>query len=234
MEKNKREFVLVDKKKEADEITSLFFKPLKGKEYKYIPGQYVNIKPPLTVNHVKSYTISSVPSEKLVCLTVKKKGETSSALIDLHIGDKLNFDGPYGNFYPDKASKDIVMLAGGIGITPFFSIIKSKLKTDFNGHIILFYSNKRNSRTPFLKDIIKLSKKHPNFKVIFCLTEEKTKQPSVKEYTRINKKILSKYLASIDNKCYYVCGSISFVNDIWKILKEIGVKEELIFTESFF
>ena len=176
----------------------------------------------------------SIPSEKFVCLTVKRKGETSSALLDLHIGDKLCFEGPYGNFYPDKLSKDIVMLAGGIGITPFFSIIKDKLETSLGDSVVLFYSNKKINRTPFFRDIVKLSKKHHNLKVIFCLTEEKTKQFLVKEYTRINKKMIKKYVASMGNRCYYICGSISFVNDMWRVLKEIGVKEESIFTESFY
>ena len=219
---------------ETEDITSLFFKPVSGKKYKYVPGQYVNARPESVSGHGKAYTLSGTPDEKNICLTIKRKGEISSALINMPIGEKLKLEGPFGNFYPGKEEKDIVMLAGGIGITPFYSIIKSKLATGFDGKILLFYSNKNMSRAPFANDLIELSKENSIFKVVFCLTEEKTKRKSVKEYSRINAKMLEKYVASLKNKCYYICGSIGFVDDMWKMLKSTGIKEEFIFTESFF
>lgn len=230
-----REFILVDKKEEAENITSLFFKPTSGSKYKYIPGQYVNIRPLGVQGHGKSYTISSTQSEKFVCITVKRKGVVSSALVDLRVGDKLILEGPYGNFYPENNVKDIVMIAGGIGITPFYSVIKSKLESKNNKNkILLIYSNKTTKETPFFEELINLEKNSSLLKVVYCLTQEKKRYSQVKEYSRIDKKILKKYIASVDNKCYYVCGSISFVDDMWRALKGVGVPEECIFTESFF
>ena len=233
-QENKKEFCLVKKTVEAENITSLYFKPVDGKKYKYISGQYVNIKPMSISGHGKSYTISSTPQEKFLCITIKKKGEVSSSIIHLSIGEKIILEGPYGNFYPEKDVKDIVMIAGGIGITPFFSIIKSKLKSNTKNKILLFYSNKTVDQAPFFKELNELSKKCASFNVIHFLTEEKKKHTSIKEYKRINRILLEKYLVSYKNKCYYVCGSIKFVDDMWKILKSMGVLEEFIFTESFF
>ena len=234
MEKNNREFILIRKKDEAENITSLFFKPVDSLEYKFIPGQYVNIKPQSIIGHSKSYTISSLPTEKNIVITIRRKGEVSSAILDLPIGGKLFFDGPYGYFYPEGNDGDLVMLAGGIGITPFYSIIKSKLLSNFKSNITLFYSNKSIDKIPFFDELNKMSKDYPFLKIIYCLTDEGINHPLIKEYSRINKKILEKYIVSVDKKCYYVCGSVEFVNDIWKILKSIGVEEEKIFTESFF
>ena len=234
MQKNNKEFILINKKNEAENITSIFFKPTDGIKYKYIPGQYVNIKPPSITGHNKSYTISSIPSDEFVCITIKRKGEVSSALIDSKVGDKLMFNGPYGYFYPEKAVGDIVIIAGSIGITPFYSFIKDTFYSKNKNNILLFYSNKKINQTPFFDELNKLSKDHPVFKIIHCLTEEKTKHPLVKEYVRINEKMLKKYIVSANNKCYYVCGSVEFVDAIWKTLKKIGVLEEFIFTESFF
>ena len=71
MSKNNREFVLVNKKAEAENITSLFFRPVDGLGYQFMAGQYVNIKLPTISGHSKSYTISSTPNDKLISLTVK-------------------------------------------------------------------------------------------------------------------------------------------------------------------
>ena len=234
MQNNKREFILINKKEEAENIISLFFKTVDGFKYEYISGQYVVVKPDISTGRGKSYTISSDLSEENICITVKRKGEVSSFLIDLKIGDSIFFEGPYGNFYPKKEDKDIVMIAGGIGVTPFFSIIKNKIKLDFKKQIFLLFSNKSIERTPFFKELNNISKINSHFKVIYCLTKDKTENPLIREYTRIDERIIKKYIISLDNKNYYICGSVEFVNDMWKTLKDIGILEELIFTETFY
>lgn len=234
MSQNNREFILISKKDEAENITSLSFRPVDNLDYKFISGQYVNIKPPSISGHGKFYTISSIPSDENIVITIKRKGEVSSAMIDLFIGDKLFFDGPYGYFYPEENSGDLVMIAGGIGITPFYSIIKNLLKSNYKNNILVFYSNKILKETLFLNELKKIEKNNLFLKVINILTQENNKTPLVQEYSRIDEKMLKKYITSVDNKSYYVCGSVSFVNDIWKMLKKIGIKEDKIFTESFF
>ena len=231
---NDREFVLISKNNEAENITALSFRPADNLDYKFIPGQYVNIKPQTVSGHGKSYTISSLPSEKNIVITIKRKGEVSSAILDLHIGDKLFFDGPYGYFYPEGNSGDLVMLAGGIGITPFYSIIKDRLKSKSKNSIVLFYSNKTLKETPFLAELKNLEKDNLSLKVVNVLTQEDTKNPLIQEYSRINEKMLKKYINTFEDKRYYICGSIQFVNAMWKLLKVTGVSEDLIFTESFY
>ncbi|MFA5934814.1 MAG: FAD-dependent oxidoreductase [Candidatus Paceibacterota bacterium] len=234
MQNNKRDFILIKKTIEAEDITSLFFQTVDDLKFEYTSGQYIVFKPGTFGGRGKSYTISSDPSEEYICLTIKRKGEVSSALIDLNVGDKVLFEGPYGNFFPKIEYKDMVILAGGIGITPFYSIIKNKIKTGFEKQITLIYSNKTVFGTAFFEKLNKLSKDNSNFKVIYCLTGEEIKNPLVKEYTRINEEIIKKYSDSLKDKDYYICGSVGFVNDMWKILKNIGVQENCIFTETFY
>ncbi|MDD4804755.1 MAG: FAD-dependent oxidoreductase [Candidatus Pacebacteria bacterium] len=233
MQNNKREFILIEKKKETDGITSLFFKTVDGLRYEYVSGQYVVVKKEPT-GRGKSYTISSDPSLENICITVKRKGEMSSFLIDLNIGEKITFEGPYGSFYPKEEDMNIVMIAGGIGVTPFYSIIKNKIKLNFNKQILLLYSNKTVEKTPFFEGLNKLSENNSNFKIIYFLTGENTKNSLVNEYARISGETIKKYVKVLENKHYYVCGSIEFVNNIWKILKKIGIDESFIFTETFY
>jgi len=234
MENKKREFILESKKSEAENITSLFFRPADGLGFDFIAGQYVSVSLPSIPGRSKCYTISSSPSEKLVCLTVKKQGEFSSALIDSKVGDKLIFEGPYGNFYPEENCGDIVFIAGGIGVTPFFSVIKAKINSKSKSKMSLLYSNKTVSDIAFFDELNKLAKNKGIDKLVYFLTQEKGEHPLVQEYSRINKESLKRHLGSFDKRNYYLCGSVQFVNTVWKDLKESGVPEENIFTESFY
>lgn len=234
MRVNNREFILVDKKEEAKDVVSLFFKPTDNLEYSFISGQYVNITPDSMGGHGKSYTISSIPSEKLVCLTIKRRGKTSNAIIDLSLNSKIIFDGPYGFFYPEEDASEVVMIAGGIGVTPFYSYIKDIVEKKKNIKVTLLYSNQHKQAISFFDELLEISKNNPQIKVIYSLTQEKIKYPLIQEYTRIDEKILKKYLGVFIGKNYYICGSISFVNNFWKLLKTKEVMESAIFTESFF
>ncbi|MCF7898593.1 MAG: FAD-dependent oxidoreductase [Candidatus Pacebacteria bacterium] len=234
MKVNNREFILVDKKEEAENVTSLFFRPTDNLDYTFVAGQYVNITPQSSSGHGKSYTISSIPSEKLVCLTIKRRGKTSNTIIDYPVGTKVLFDGPYGFFYPEEEYNEIVMIAGGIGVTPFRSVIKDIVDKKKNTKVTLFYSNQYIKDISFLNELDEISKNSSQIKVIHCLTQEKTKHPLVNEYSRISEKLLKKQLVTFTGKSYYICGSIHFVNDFWKLLKDKEVSESDIFTESFF
>ena len=246
MENKNREFILISKKDEAENIVSLFFKPADGSDFNFIAGQYVSVKVPSIVGRSKCYTISSAPSEKLICLTVKRQGVFSLSLIDTAINDKLIFGGPYGNFYPDENCEDVVFIAGGIGVTPFFSVIKERLNSKLRPKITLLYSNKTISGIAFFDELNKLSENKAISNLVYFLTQEhpSTSSGRVQEYSRINKDLLKKHLGYFsaeggsvpgrEKRNYYLCGSIQFVNSIWKDLKEIGVPEENIFTESFY
>ncbi len=233
MKNNNIEFVLIEKKAETENVTSLFLKPVDDLKYNFIAGQYVNIKPNAD-SYGKSYTISSAPNEKLICITIKRKGETSSALIDMNVGEKIFLEGPFGYFYPESYEKEIVMIAGGIGITPFYSVIKEIINKNIKTKITLFYSNQNIKDVTFFDDLNSLAKNNLNIKVVHCLTQDKIKHDLIKEYSRIDKNILKKNLVNFENKNYFICGSIEFVNSMWKLVKDEGVHELNIFTESFF
>ena len=234
MQNNKREFVLVDKKPEATDVVSLLFKPTDGLDYDYRPGQYVDIKPPSIFGHGKSYTISSIPSDEFVSLTIKKCGTISSAMLDMQINDKVIFDGPHGNFYPEKQGCNIVMLAGGIGVTPFFSIINNIIKSGSDAKITLIYSNKTKNDITFFDSLNKLAANNPNLKIVYCLTQEKTTGLNVKEFNRIDQDMINKYVPYQKNTNYYICGSIKFTGDMWRVLRSMNIKESDIFTEAFY
>lgn len=232
----KNNFILKEKIKEANDIITLKFLPLKGKIFSFRAGQFIIIK---LINHElsnlsRAYTISSSPHENFLSITVKKIGKISEALHNLKIGDKVELSDPQGFFYPQDNTKDLIFLAGGIGISPFYSIIKDHLQKNLNKKIHLFYSNKTKNDIAFFEELEKLSSTSNNLKIIYFLTKEKIKHSRIKEFKRISSIKLKKYLTDLNKKHYLICGPVGFVNDIWKELKKNGVKEENIFTEAFY
>ncbi|MCL5017426.1 MAG: FAD-dependent oxidoreductase [Patescibacteria group bacterium] len=233
MSNKNREFALIEKKDEAENIVSLFFEPIDGRVFDFAAGQYVSVIIPSFSGSPKCYTISSSPQEKCVCLTVKKQGVFSSALIDSTIGDKFIFNGPYGNFYPEEDLGDLVFIAGGIGVTPFISIVKDRLARRIDPAPILLYSNKKNSDVAFFDKLNELAGSGA-VDVVYFLTQDNKKNSYVREYSRIGKGLIKKYIGSVESKKYYICGSMHFIGAIWKDLEALGVPNENIFMESFY
>ncbi|MCX6702385.1 MAG: FAD-dependent oxidoreductase [Candidatus Wolfebacteria bacterium] len=228
--------ILKEKKEEANDVVTLKFCPKNGELPDFRAGQFVmvGLANKELSGITKSYTISSAPGEKLLSITVKRKGSFSQALYDLKVGGEIKASEPQGFFFPSENSQDIVFLAGGIGITPFYSIIKDTFKKNPDKKIHLFYSNKTLGDIAFLKDLDKLSAEYKNLRIIHLLTREQTRDPRVKEFKRLDADILKRHLGDLSRKDYFICGSIGFVNDLWRELKKAGVKEEEIFTEAFF
>lgn len=237
--KNNSIYILKEKICKIDDIMTLKFLPVKGKIFSFIPGQFVNIHflDDRCGGQGKPYSISSIPSDNFLSITVKKIGRFSGALHNLKIGEKVEISFPQGYFYPKDEMKDIVFLAGGIGITPFYSIINYYFKQRISDrNLTLFYSNKTEKDTAFLKELNELAEKWQKFKIIYILTrqEKKNRFDKNKEFQRLNVKILKKHFKNLNDKHYFICGSIEFVNDLWKELKNNKIKEDNIRVESFY
>ncbi|MEK7144066.1 MAG: FAD-dependent oxidoreductase [Patescibacteria group bacterium] len=229
-------FILKKKIKETDDVVTLKFLPEKGKIFSFFAGQFVMVE--LINNELsdlkRAYTISSPPRENFLSITVKKIGRVSGALHDLKTGDKIKTNEPQGFFYPNNGAEELVFLAGGVGITPFYSIIKDFSQKGLDKNIHLLYSNKTKNDIVFFKELEKLSSEFRKFKITHFLTREKIKHPTIKEFERINSESLKKHLKFFDKKHYFICGPVGFVNGLWAELKKIGVKEDNIFTEAFY
>lgn len=231
-------FILKQKIKEAEGVMTLKFLAVKAKIFSFEPGQFVLVSflDNRAEKRVRAYSISSHPKEKFLAITVKKLGVFSSALHNLKIGEKIKVSPAQGDFYPKKSMKNLVFLAAGIGIVPFFCVLKD---WSYRGllnkcKIMLFYCNRTKKETAFFKEFNKIAKQEPNFKVIYFLTREKSKDKKIGEFCRPNIKILKKYLKNFKRKYYFLCGPMDFVNDLRQELKKNGVGENFIKTEALY
>lgn len=201
---------------------------------KYCAGQFINVFFDDTGNaEGKSYTISSEPSSSTLNITVKGVGQFSNTLCAMNVGDKVEASPPYGYFYSEEKNTTLIMIAGGIGVTPFRSMIMDSVTRNQNRNIIVFNSNKSVNDIVFRDEFEKIQQKNTFFTVKNYITQQDTIPGKMKK-GRITIDDIANETKNIQNKEFLICGSISFVRDFWKGLKEAGIPEETIYTEAFF
>ncbi len=197
-------------------------------------GQYITVFFPET-GHVegKSYSISNIISPTSFTITVKSIGVFSNKLIDLKVGDKLSASFPYGYFYTESDESSLVLISGGIGIAPFKAIIQESLLKTPNRKIILFYSNKTQKDIIFKNEWEDIIMKYPEtFRVNHYITQEHV-EGGIKS-GRIPVSDIIEQSKNLSDPEFFLCGSITFVRDYWRGLKDGGIPEISIYTEAFF
>ena len=238
---NFKELVLVDKKDVCDTIKSFYFKAKNGEKLpKHIPGQFLPFKiktdDAKMKEIIRTYSLSDLPNEDTYRISVKKiEGGIMSSYLhnNLEIGDSIEAMPPCGIFVLDEnLPKDmpIVLLSGGIAITPLLSILLANAK-DRN---IIFVQAVQNSNIhPFVSDIDNICKENnlKNF-VFYSNTLENDKlgkDYDVKGF--VTKEWIKENLPL--NAAFYFCGPPMFMESLEKNLIELGVSQDKINYEKF-
>ena len=158
---------LLAKKTVARETMEFTFEKPRG--FSFIPGQHLEwleLNPPETdaEGENRTFTISSAPFEKNLAFTTRMRDTAYKRVLkNLSRGDEIQISGLEGDFVlptNQLTSHPIVMLAGGIGITPFRSMLVQNAHDKTNQEIYLFYSNHKIEDTAFLEELTDLAKKH--------------------------------------------------------------------------
>jgi ferredoxin-NADP reductase len=225
---------------DAAEGTMAFrFEKPPGFDFK--PGQSVDVtllNPPETDSegNVRTFSIASAPFEdQLMFATRMRDTAFKRSLKKMPLGTVVNMDSAMGSFTLHKNSaKPAVFLAGGIGITPFSSILRQADHDRAPQKLYLFYSNRRPKDAPFIGVLQNLEKTNPHFRFIVTMTEmQRSKKTWNGETGRINKEMLSKYLDDLRWPIYYIAGPPAMVSGLRKMLVECGVDEDDIRTDEF-
>lgn len=206
--------------------------------FTFTPGQFVfitlDLKYPDDRGTKRQFSINNDPSEAQVIKITTRISESGfkKTLKDLEIGSELDL-GPIGGKFvlPEEKSKQLVFIAGGIGITPFMSMLRH-LKVAGNPYkeVSLVYSNRDQSSTAFLQEIQQMESEIPNFKLILSMTEDLQWEG---EKRRVDAQFIKDYFPSVNNNHYMVVGPPVMVEAVITSLAEAGVSEENIEVERF-
>jgi ferredoxin-NADP reductase len=151
------------------------------------------------------------------------------------LGTQVKIDPPMGSFMLHKNSaKAAVFMAGGIGITPFLSIVRQADYDRLPHKLHLFYSNRRPEDASFLDVLQLLEKTNPNFQLICTMTEmSKSKKEWKADTGQINQEMLSRHLTNLQGPIYYIAGPPVMVAGLRKMLVAANVDEDDIRAEDF-
>ena len=151
------------------------------------------------------------------------------------LGSAVKIEGPSGSLtLHNNVARTAVFVAGGIGITPFRSIVFRAAKEKLPHRIFLFYSNRRPEDAPFLYELQALEKENPNYKLVASMTEmAKSHQSWHGEVGLIDREMISRYLKDAISPIYYVAGPPEMVKGLHTMINEAGVDDDNIRAEEF-
>ena len=209
----------------------------------YTPAQFLTLY--FRVNntlHRRSYSISSSPLvDENLQTTVKrvKEGIVSNYIIDhLCEGNKIMSRQPAGKFFKppkDLKPKHYYLFAGGSGITPIFSIIKTALLSDPKNQVTLFYANRDESSIIYQQELANWQARYPSFRILHILTRPREKWCTIRK--RLNPQILEKYLvispADHASSLFYLCGPAGLMKTVEEFLQKKKINKKQIHKESF-
>jgi ferredoxin-NADP reductase len=192
------------------------------------PGQYMHYVFPHPKEDDRGeerwFTISAPPYEKNITLTTRFTDEKGSsfkkALADMKTGDTIEADGPKGKFIIEDFDTKYVLVAGGIGITPYRSML---LQFDHDGKmpdIELLYANRDSSFT-FDDEFSRLESKYPNFKVKKFVGDHHIEAKDLKPY------------ADDQSNTIYLSGPEPMIENFEEMLQDMGVLEDRLKTDFF-
>ena len=149
------------------------------------------------------------------------------------VGTEVKVLGPFGTFFvPDNTTRPVVCLAGGIGITPFRSMLLDAKKRGLSHMIYLFYSNRRPEDAAFLKEFTE--QVSPQFVFVPTMTNaELSFIPWAGEIGYIDRVMLEKYLPKGSSPVYYLAGPEPMTHAMRTLLESMGVSNDDIRYEEF-
>lgn len=222
---------------------TMAFSFAKPEGFSFKPGQSSDLtllNPPETdaEGNVRTFSIVSAPSESdLMFATRLRDTAFKRVLRNMAPGTEVKLEGPMGSFNLHKSSaKPAALLAGGIGITPFMSMVREAARQKDPRQIYLFYSNRRPEDAAFLSELTALAQQDANFHLVATMTEmEKSKQPQswTGEQGFIDPAMLKRHLAALNGPIYYIAGPPAMVAAMRDMLAKAGVDEDDIRTEDF-
>lgn len=230
----------------VDAVSVAFEVPANLKQdYKYKQGQYLTLKMIVDGEEVRrSYSICSSPvdeSELRVAIKRVHKGRVSTYINDIiKVGDVVDVMIPMGNFYSEMNAsnkKMYVLFAGGSGITPMLSILKTVLKSEPNSRITLFYGNNDEASIIFKRQLEELAISNSDrLNIIHVLNAPPMGHPELLTgLMSVSKNIglIKNYIdTSADNE-YFICGPGIMMDNVMIALKEVNAPESKIHIEYF-
>ncbi|EEE00482.1 NO-inducible flavohemoprotein [Burkholderia multivorans] len=242
-----RTFIVRDKRPESSVITSFVLEPADGQPVaNFEPGQYVSVAvdvPTLGLQQIRQYSLSDMPNGRTYRISVKREGGgpyppgyVSCLLHDhVNVGDEVRLAAPYGCFHIDvDASTPIVLISGGVGLTPMISMLKRAIEDPKRQ--VVFVHGARNSGVHAMRDRLReTARTHTNFSLIVFYDDPLPQDLPGRDYDHAGLVDVNaiKDAILLPDADYYICGPVPFMRLQHDALKQLGIPEARIHYEVF-
>lgn len=244
-----RAFRVQRKEKESEGITSFYLVAQDGDTIaRFEPGQYVSVKVEIPGEpnvHIRQYSLSDAPGKPYYRISVKREDEKQAhpagkVSVYLHHeveeGDVLWLSAPAGEFTLDqKDTRPVVLLSGGVGLTPMVSMLRTLAETNPNRPITFIHATRNGDAHAMKEQVEALAREHAQLSVYWCYTKPTASDRATEAFQKEGYIDLP-WLASVvptKDAGFYFCGPLPFMKAMNQHLKEWGVAEADIYYEFF-
>ena len=229
----------IKEKREVAKGTLLTTFDLLGEEVDFTPGQYFFVTLP-DAGHQderglrRHFTVVTPPGEDGVLgfATRLRDSAFKRTVQELPVGTEVDVEQPKGKFtLPEDPSRPLVFVAGGIGITPFRSMLLVIRDEQLPYRVTLLYSNRDRESTAFLDELRELEQELPDFRLILTMTDDTGWDG---EARKIDAQFFGDYLGErLNDFTFLVAGPPGMTEAMQQALAEAGVEEENVIAERF-
>jgi ferredoxin-NADP reductase len=219
---------------------TMAFRFAKPADWTYRAGQFVDITlldPPETdaEGNTRGFSISSAPSEGVIMITTRLRDTAFKRVLQaMPLGTRVKIEGPFGDLRLHHADRPAVVLTGGIGITPFRSILLETIRAGgLPYRVVVLYANRRPPDAAFLDELRALAEQDANLRFVPTMSGLDASDAWEGERGHIDSSMLGRHLEGVTNATYYLTGPPGMVNGLRTMLIDAGVDEDDIRTEEF-
>jgi ferredoxin-NADP reductase len=218
---------------ETSDVRTFRFARPEGFDFQ--PGQFVTIRVRADgVDLVRCYSISSAPhASGYLEISVKRQGQVSSALhATLSAGSTVWLGAPAGSFvYPHADDRPLLLLAGGIGITPLLSMIRHAVATEPTRPVVLLYAARTPEALAFRSELTALARRHPQVRLVMAVSSGLTSSDLYPG--RIDEVLVRAVIPAVRDAVAMICGPQPMIDAMRTLLQSMGVPSNQIRFERF-
>lgn len=242
-----RPFIVEKKVQESDVITSFYLVPQDGQALAtFEPGQYISVKleiPGERYTHIRQYSLSDAPGRPYYRISVKREeanAEKPAGIVSTYLhegireGDVLQLSAPAGDFTLEQSEAPVVLISGGVGLTPMFSMLAS-LAEKQQRPVTFIHAAQNGQKHALRAEVERLAKDNPQISAYWCYSEP-TEQDRESEAFHKEGYLDAEWLEQVapeKDASYYFCGPVPFMSAVKCALTERGISADRMHYEFF-
>jgi ferredoxin-NADP reductase len=204
--------------------------------FHFLAGQYVDLTHLAAVDdpagNLRSFSIASAPHETDLLVVTRMRGSPfKQALAALSAGSAIEAVGPHGELVLDNDARPVVMIAGGIGITPFRAMLRDLAFRRDGREVTLLYGNRTPHASAFLHELDAMAAQLPRLRVVHCMSEASAGWEGDTGF--MDERFVSRNVPDIAAPVYYVVGPPAMTESVREALTNLGVDDDAVRVEAF-